>query len=153
MKISKPSLKKPSSNFLRKLAPYSKKKIIFIAVGLVIIFMAGFGLVNYFGPNKKQEREIAQKLEVLAKEGAMCEKVVQEIGSYTTKNTDNREDQVVLLEKQMLCFANELQFDKALKSAEELKDIYTQNSDTSNIERIARQIEGIKESQSYQNNE
>ncbi|HYF97153.1 MAG TPA: hypothetical protein VD947_03905 [Patescibacteria group bacterium] len=153
MKIPKPILKKPSLHFLNVLIPNTKRGIIIFIIFLSLVILGGLLLANYLSSDKKQERDISQKIETLNEENSSCEQVIDDIGNYSTDNTDKEEDKKVLLEKQMLCFGDARQYDKAISVGEELKEFYNSRSDSDNTRRIEMQIQGLKEVKKYHEEE
>jgi hypothetical protein len=155
MKIPKPRLQKSSSNFVSVLASSTKSRALLLIVLLILVIGGGLIIANYLGSSdKKQEQEISQKLENLNnKEDLTCDDIIKEIGSYSPESTGNEEDKRALLERQMVCFTGQQQYDKAIFAAETLQDFYNARSDSSNADRIEQEIQDLKSLKVYKDQE
>lgn len=124
--------------------PGKKKIIIVIALGLTIIVI--FLIVAQFSQNddKKLNEEVVQKIDNLKQnENVTCQNVIDELGGAETDKLEI-ENRKTVLESQMSCFASERQFDQAIAAAEQLKELYSAESNSAEVERIDSAIKDMQ---------
>lgn len=123
----------------------AKKKII-IVVALVLTIIVIFLVVTQFSQNddKKLNEEVVQKIDNLRQDdNVTCQNVIDELGGAETDKLEI-ENRKTVLESQMSCFASERQFDRAIAAAEQLKELYSAESNTAEVERMDSAIKDMQ---------
>lgn len=137
-------LKKPDS-LIAKLTPNTKKKLVLALLVVIVFGLIIFVLISILTNNPNHK--ITQKIDRFNKEETPCEQVVKEIGSESADSKYTVDVQKELLEKQMLCLSDRLEFDRAIAVAEKLQVIYAKENDSTNEQRVQLRIKDMKATQ------
>lgn len=147
--------KLPKFNFsaLKKILPKARRaRIMTLGSTLVVIALLISALIYLLMPGdpiKERDKQITQKIKSVDNPNASCKDVVAAIGGINPSDTNKQETQMELLEKQMLCFADQFQYDRAIDAGEKLKTLYASKSDNQNVERVEARISDFKETKSH----
>jgi hypothetical protein len=129
----------------------SSKKVFLPFILCILVIICGYFF--YYTNNRSRNDSITTKLGRLNKDGVTCEDVIREIGSTSDTDLKKFEDKKVLLERQMLCFTDDQQYDHAIMVANKLKILYSSSSDSKNLQRIERKIKDIEATKQEVKNE
>jgi arginyl-tRNA synthetase len=125
-------------------------KLIIILVVVMTFILAVFMFWSWSNPREEKDREVVQKMEALdANANSTCRDVIDSLGSVSTNDLDASDTKIKLLERQMSCFADKEEYDKAISVGEELKELYIVQSDPGNEGIIERRIEDLKATKVY----
>lgn len=132
--------------------PRSRRALIVSVVVVLVLAGAFAAIYKTLRPPQKEKRnqEIAQDLASFEdNEKTTCKDVVDKIGNTSVNEAKEYETKVALLERQWQCFANQNDFDTAISSARQLKELYSSKKDTANADLIDQRIKGLEETKAY----
>jgi hypothetical protein len=112
--------------------------------GSITILLAGsiiFVAIQAFYNRNDQSKVVSQKIQNIEDDDeATCRDANRELGGVPAEEVKSMEIRRELLEIQITCFADQLEFDKSLIAAEELKKLYIDEGDQENTKRLEETI-------------
>lgn len=144
------SLRKAVRDLVGEKKHLSRYRLIFVIVlTLLVVFVAIF-LIFYFSGNTKKGRdnEVNQKLNQLnEKEDLTCGDVVASVGDINSGEVNEPGSKISLLNRQMLCFADQGMVKEAIAAGEELKSVYESEGDNVAAGFVNNKLESLKQTQ------
>lgn len=136
-------LQTPEPRLFSKLVSRAKtnKLLIFGALLLAVVAVI---LITFLMRSINPSHKITNKIADLSKSTITCKQVLAEIGGTTDYARYNVGARKKLLEKQVFCFSDQLQFDKAIASAQKLRAIYASENDSKNQQRMDATIQTMQ---------
>lgn len=134
-------------------ASISKSKAFLLLVFIVAASLLAILLIpqsNQRNQHKDSTGVVKAKTKQLdQKQNTTCQQVVSELGNISSDSVREYKTKQNLLERQVDCFADQLQYDKAIPAAEKLKALYLSrgSSEAQNVTRIETVIKEMKLSQ------
>lgn len=133
-------MRKPNINSSLIVAKLKNKKVIFVIFLVLTAVILLMVWKIYSSPNSQATR----KLDKIDYQDVSCEKVRNEVGGLKVDNRYSIDIQKKILEKQLTCFSDDLQFDKAIASAEQLKVVYSKNHEVNKSLEIDAKIKAMQ---------
>jgi len=139
------TLKKPERRFSSQIAWTKQKRLHVYGGVLLLVTIVLIGLIA--AQKATASHKIVQEIDDISKPNLTCKQVLTQIGGIADYSKYNTAAKKKLLEKQMFCFSDQLQFDKAIASAKKLETIYASEKDTVNLKRIKTSITNMQQTQ------
>lgn len=134
-----------SPSRLSRLMPKTRTQKRIVIIGLVVLLLVITALIfqHLNSPNHKVTRQVAK----LDKPNTSCEQIRSQLGNDTQYSQYSVETQKRLLEKQMICFSDNFDYDRAIPAAQKLEAIYTAEHDETHKAQIEMTIQAMKTTQ------
>lgn len=134
-----------------------KSKPIKILSAAILLVLCVFLIASFLSKRADNQttQQVKNKIEELnqKRDSITCADVLGELGSVSVEDVNNSDVKADLLERQMQCNADHLDYDKAIASAEKLRALYEAKKDSGNAERMTIEIANMKKSQEQIKNE
>lgn len=134
-----------SPSRLSRLMPTTRTQKRVVTGGFIVVLLAiAFLMFQYLhSPNKQVSRQVAK----LDKPNISCEQIRSQLGNDTQYSQYSLETQKKLLEKQMICFSDNFDYDRAIPAAQKLEAIYAAEHDETHKAQIEMTIQAMKTTQ------
>lgn len=137
-------LQNPPSRLSRLMPKTKAQKLVLLCIAAVIL--AGIVVLTVL-LSRSPEHQVKRKLTKLDKTNVPCQQIRDQLGKDTDYSKYSIDTQKKLLEKQMICFSDSFQYDKAIPAAQKLEDIYASEHDEIHRAQVESTIQMMKTTQ------
>jgi hypothetical protein len=131
---------------LNTLVKKQKNNKLAVLLIIILLFAGVAGTIFIHSASQDKNARIERRIKKLeSKKDLTCDDVVKSLGSLSANDAKEYDTKIMLLKRQLMCFANSEQFDKAISAGEKLKVLYESQSDTEGINSVNMQIKDIKD--------
>ncbi len=118
------------------------RSILWLVLGVICVVGIGAAVATIFHKGSNNA-SVNSKLTAVSKPNTTCGQVIKDIGGVDTSSVTNVKQKEELLERQQICYADQLDFDKAITAASALKQVYIGQNDSQNTERMTKRINDL----------